>query len=56
MLMVPWFRRKMARQAREFNVLNREDSDQPFEQHRGYTAVIALLPGELVVKAYFLIS
>ena len=36
------FRRKMERLAREFDLLNREDSDKPFEQRRGYTAVIAL--------------
>ncbi len=36
------FRRKMERLAREFDVLNREDSGKPFEQRRGYTAVIAL--------------
>jgi AcrR family transcriptional regulator len=36
------FRRKMERLAREFDLLNREDSGQPFEQRRGYTAVIAL--------------
>ena len=36
------FRRKMERLAREFDLLNREDSSRPFEQRRGYTAVIAL--------------
>ena len=36
------FRRKMERLAREFDLLNREDSAKPFEQRRGYTAVIAL--------------
>ena len=36
------FRRKMERLAREFDLLNREDSAMPFEQRRGYTAVIAL--------------
>ncbi len=36
------FRRKMARLAREFDLLNREDTSMPFEQRRGYTAVIAL--------------
>lgn len=36
------FRRKMERLAREFDLLNREDSTMPFEQRRGYTAVIAL--------------
>lgn len=36
------FRRKMERLAREFDLLNREDSGKPFEQRRGYTAVIAL--------------
>jgi hypothetical protein len=36
------FRRKMERLAREFDVLNREDTTRPFEQRRGYTAVIAL--------------
>jgi type III secretory pathway component EscS len=36
------FRRKMERLAREFEVLNREDSGKPFQQRRGYTAVIAL--------------
>ena len=35
-------RRKMERLAREFDLLNREDSGKPFEQRRGYTAVIAL--------------
>lgn len=36
------FRRKMERLAREFDLLNREDTSRPFEQRRGYTAVIAL--------------
>jgi hypothetical protein len=36
------FRRKMERLAREFDLLNREDTTRPFEQRRGYTAVIAL--------------
>jgi transcriptional regulator with XRE-family HTH domain len=36
------FRRKMERLAREFDLLNREDTSMPFEQRRGYTAVIAL--------------
>jgi transcriptional regulator with XRE-family HTH domain len=36
------FRRKMERLAREFDLLNREDSSMPFEQRHGYTAVIAL--------------
>jgi len=36
------FRRKMERLAREFEVLNREDSGKPFQLRRGYTAVIAL--------------
>lgn len=36
------FRRKMERLAREFDLLNREDSAIPFDQRRGYTAVIAL--------------
>jgi predicted XRE-type DNA-binding protein len=36
------FRRKMDRLAREFDLLNREDSGEPFERRRGYTAVIAL--------------
>jgi len=36
------FRRKMERLAREFDVMNREDTTRPFEQRRGYTAVIAL--------------
>jgi hypothetical protein len=36
------FRRKMERLAREFDLLNREDSGKPFAQRRGYTAVIAL--------------
>ena len=36
------FRRKMERLAREFDLLNREDTTRPFDQRRGYTAVIAL--------------
>lgn len=36
------FRRKMERLAREFDLLNQEDSSQPFEQRRGYTALLAL--------------
>jgi len=36
------FRRKMERLAREFDLLNREDTSRPFDQRRGYTAVIAL--------------
>ena len=36
------FRRKMERLAREFDLLNREDGGKPFEQRKGYTAVIAL--------------
>ena len=36
------FRRKMERLAREFDLLNREDTTRPFEERRGYTAVIAL--------------
>jgi len=36
------FRRKMERLAREFDLLNREDSAKPFDQRHGYTAVIAL--------------
>ncbi|MDH4039067.1 MAG: XRE family transcriptional regulator [Gammaproteobacteria bacterium] len=36
------FRRKMERLAREFDLLNREDTGKPFAQRRGYTAVIAL--------------
>jgi hypothetical protein len=35
-------RRKMERLAREFDLLNREDANKPFEQRRGYTAVLAL--------------
>lgn len=36
------FRRKMERLAREFDLLNREDTGKPFDERRGYTAVIAL--------------
>lgn len=36
------FRRKMERLAREFDLLNREDTGKPFDQRRGYTAVLAL--------------
>lgn len=36
------FRHKMARLAREFDTVNREDSGKPFEERHGYTAVIAL--------------
>lgn len=36
------FRRKMERLAGEFDLLNREDAGKPFEQRRGYTAVVAL--------------
>lgn len=36
------FRRKMERLAREFDLLNREDTREPFEQRHGYTVVLAL--------------
>ena len=36
------FRRKLERLAREFDLLNREDSDKPFDKRHGYTAVLAL--------------
>ena len=36
------FRRKMERLAREFDHLNREDTDKAFNDRHGYTAVIAL--------------
>lgn len=36
------FRRKMERLAREFDLLNQEDTGQPFEQRKGYTALLAL--------------
>lgn len=36
------FRRKLSRLAREFELLNREDSGRPFEQRHGYTVVLAL--------------
>jgi hypothetical protein len=36
------FRRKMERLAREFDVLNQEDSGIPLDQRSGYTALLAL--------------
>lgn len=36
------FRRKLERLAREFDLLNREDSGKPFNTRHGYTAVLAL--------------
>jgi hypothetical protein len=36
------FRRKMERLAREFDLLNQEDGNLPFEQRHGYTALLAL--------------
>jgi predicted XRE-type DNA-binding protein len=36
------FRRKLERLAREFDLLNREDSGKPFDKRHGYTAVLAL--------------
>jgi hypothetical protein len=35
-------RKKMARLAREFDLLNREDAGKPFEARHGYTLVLAL--------------
>lgn len=36
------FRRKMERLAREFDLLNQEDASQPFDERKGYTALLAL--------------
>ena len=36
------FRRKMERLAREFDLLNQEDAGRPFEERKGYTALLAL--------------
>lgn len=36
------FRKKMERLAREFDILNQEDTGEPFEQRHGYTVLLAL--------------